>query len=123
MGKNHNPRRARDHWHAPFFEALQIELDENGNTLEFNPEYQLNAEPLRIDVVAIKKNKDTPTPNPIAAIFQAHNIVEYKGPGDYISIADFYKVFGYACIYAAFNHIPIADLSVSIVGHRLPAPF
>ena len=42
-------------WHPAFFEAVQMELDEYRNDLQFISEYQLNTEPLKIDVVIIKK--------------------------------------------------------------------
>ena len=35
----------------------------------------------------------------IGRIFRKHNIIEYKSPGASLSVNDFYKVYGYACIY------------------------
>ena len=40
--------------------------------------------------MVIKKN--------IAAIFREINLLEYKSPDDCVSPADFYKVYGYACL-------------------------
>ena len=42
-------------WHAAFIEAIQLELDAYRDILEFHPEYQLTAEPLRIDCVVMLK--------------------------------------------------------------------
>ena len=57
-----------------------MELDEYRGDLDFMPEVQLTTEPLRIDVVIIKKSRDTPIKKNIAAIFRKDNIVEYKSP-------------------------------------------
>jgi len=44
-------------WHPAFVEALQMELREYQDVLEFHPECQLNSEPLRIDCVSSKRRK------------------------------------------------------------------
>jgi len=79
-------------WHPAFIEALQMELRDNQDALEFHPEYPLTSEPLRIDCVVIKKAKDVIIRKNIAVIFREWNILEYKSPDDYVSVADFYKV-------------------------------
>ena len=107
-------------WHPAFVEAMQMELDEFRDSLEFYPEYQLTAEPLRIDCVVIKKAKNIKITKNIAAIFREVNLLEYKSPDDYISITDFYKVYGYACLYAALEKVPVTSLSISFVESRHP---
>jgi len=107
-------------WHPAFIEALQMELDAYKDSLEFYPEYQLTAEPLKIDCVVIKKTKDIVIKKNIAAIFREWNILEYKSPDDYVSVEDFYKVYGYACLYTSFNKVPITDVTVSFVESRYP---
>jgi hypothetical protein len=47
-------------WHPAFFEAIQLELDEYSQDLQFIPEFPLNTKPLQIDVVIIKKSRDVP---------------------------------------------------------------
>ena len=47
----------------------------------------------------MKKLKETTIKKSIAKLFRNHNIIEYKAHDDYLSINDFYKVYGYACIY------------------------
>jgi hypothetical protein len=111
---------ARLAWHPAFVQAFQLELEPYRDILEFIPEYQLTAEPLRIDLAVIKKLKNTPIKKNIAAIFRSDNLVEYKSPGDYASVADFYKVYGYACLYAALNKVPITEITISFVGTRKP---
>jgi hypothetical protein len=107
-------------WHPAFIEALQMELQDYQDVLEFHPEYQLTSEPLRIDCVIIKKAKDVVIKKNIAVIFRECNLVEYKSPDDYVSVADFYKVYGYACLYTSFNKVPITDLTLSFIESRYP---
>jgi hypothetical protein len=107
-------------WHFAFIEALQMELYEYRDTLEFYPEYQLSSEPLRIDCVVIKKARNVSIKKNIAAIFREWNLLEYKSPGDYVSVADFYKVYGYACLYTSFRRVPVSGLTISFVESRYP---
>ena len=107
-------------WHPAFVEAIQMELDEYSRDLEFSPEFPLNTEPLRIDVVIIKKSGDVAIEKNIASIFRKENIVEYKSPDDYVSVDDFYKVYGYACLYKSLNKTDIKDLTLTFVESRHP---
>ena len=107
-------------WHHAFVEALQMELDAYSDVLEFHHEFQLTSEPLKIDCVVIKKAKDVVIKKNIAAIFREANILEYKSPTDYVSVPDFYKVYGYACLYAYLKNVPITSLTVSFVESHYP---
>jgi hypothetical protein len=107
-------------WHPAFVEAIQLVLGPYRDVLQFLPEYQLNAEPLRIDLVVVKKTQDVVIGTPIAAGFREHNILEFKSPADHIAVADFYKVYGYACFYAFIEKVPITGLTITIVGSRYP---
>jgi hypothetical protein len=107
-------------WHPAFVEALQMELYAYRDALEFHSEFQLTSEPLRIDCVVIKKEKDIVIEKNFAAIFKECNLLEYKNPDDYVSVDDFYKVYGYACLYASFERIPITSLTISFVVSRYP---
>ena len=53
-------------------------------------------------------------------MFRSVNLPEYKSPGNYVSIADFYKVYGYACLYASFERVPITDMTITFVESRHP---
>ena len=92
-------------WHPAFLQALQLELLDYKNALQFNYEYQLTTEPLRVDLLVIKKPKDLAIDKNIARIFRSDNILEFKSPGDYLSVKDFLKVYSYACLYAAITPI------------------
>jgi hypothetical protein len=107
-------------WHTAFFEAIQMELDEYSQDLQFIPEFPLNTQPLRIDVVIIKKSRDIAIEKNIASIFRKENILEYKSPDDYVSVGDFYKVYGYACLYSSLNKVDIKDMTLTFVESRYP---
>ena len=107
-------------WHPAFAEAIQLELEDYCHELEFFSEYQLNKEPLRIDCIVIKKAKGTIIKKNIAAVFREVNLLEYKSPDDYVSVADFYRLYGYACLYSALENIPITGMSISLIETRHP---
>ena len=62
--------------------------------------------------VKIRKN--------IGRIFRQHNIIEYKSPEDHLNIDDFYKVYGYTCIYKTevekVNHLNELQFSISWIN-------
>jgi hypothetical protein len=107
-------------WHPAFFEAIQMELEEYSQHLQFISEYQRTMEPLRIDVVIIKKTRDIVIKKNIASIFRNDNIVEYKSPDDNISVGDFYKVYGYACLYQSLNGEDIEEVTLTFVESHYP---
>jgi len=107
-------------WHPAFVEALALELKAHLDILEFHPEHQLTAEPLRIDCVIVKKAKGAVIEKNIAAIFKGTNLLEYKSPGDHVSVGSFYKVYGYACLYASLRDTPVEDMTVSFVASSRP---
>jgi hypothetical protein len=115
-----NSEEKRIPWHPAFVVALMLELEQYQDVLEFTPEYQLTLEPLKIDVVVIKKTKHVVIKKNIAAIFLEHNLLEFKSPTDHVSVDDFYKVYGYACLYASLNQVPITGLTITFVESRHP---
>lgn len=62
--------------------------------MEFNREYHLSKEPLRMDQLIIEKMADAPLKNEIGRMFRTYNVVEYKSPDDSLSISDCYKTIG-----------------------------
>jgi hypothetical protein len=113
-------KKERISWHPAFFEAIQMELEEYSQDLQFISEYQLTKEPMRVDVVIIKKTRDITIKKNIAAIFRKDNIVEYKSPDDHISINDYYQVYAYACLYKVQRHGDIREMTITFVGSRKP---
>jgi hypothetical protein len=118
--KDNAPDGERIEWHPAFFEAIKMELEEYGDNLSFISEYQLTAQPLRIDVVIVKKTGDVPVKKNIAAIFRQINILEYKSPDDYVSVKDFYLVYGYACLYMALNGTDVNEMTLTFVQSGRP---
>jgi len=112
---------ARRHWHPAFFEAIQLELNEYRHALNFIYEHHLTTEPLKIDVVIIKKTADIPIKKNIAAIFRKINIFEYKSPDISVTVKDFYHVYGYACLYQSLNEdVDINEITLTFVESRYP---
>ncbi len=111
-------------WHPAFFASLQIELEKEAQYLSFESEHQLGTKPKEIDVLVIKKDPNVSIKKNIGRIFKTHNIMEYKSPEDYLSIDDFYKVYGYACFYKAdtthVDDIKAEDITVSYVSKVYP---
>jgi hypothetical protein len=101
-------------------EAIQLVLGPYRDVLQFNPEFPLGSEPLRIDVVIIKKTQDVAIDRAIATIFKSVNLAEYKSPTDHLSVADVYKVYGYACLYTSEEKVDITDATITFVGSRYP---
>ena len=118
------PRTHALQWHPAFYADIQIELEEEAGLLVFENEHQLGTKPKEIDVLIVKKEAEVPIQKNIRRIFRKHNIVEYKSPTDYLSIDDFYKVYGYACFYKAdtarADSIKIHDITITFVCHRYP---
>ena len=65
------------YWHDAHHEALQLELYEYEDVLEFVKEHELSKEALRMDTLIIKKVKDVQIKKNIGQIFRGHNVVEY----------------------------------------------
>jgi len=113
--------RGKLQWHPAFLQAIQAELFDYRDFLEFRYEYQLTSEPLRIDLLIIKKMKDVPINKNIARIFRTDNVVEYKSPEDYLSVKGFWKVYAYANFYAAITPgVDLSDITLTFVGSRHP---
>jgi hypothetical protein len=68
-----------------------MELLPYADVLDFDIEHPLTREPLRVDVIIIKKKKNVVIDKNIAVIFRGRNIVEYKSPEDSLTIADFHQ--------------------------------
>ena len=106
-------------WHPAFFAEIQIELQEDAEHLIFENEHQLGTKPKEIDVLIIKKDKGRVIRKNIGRIFRQHNIVEYKSPLDYLSIDDFYKVYGYTCFYKS-DTSQMEELTITLVTGKYP---
>lgn len=117
-------REGKIQWHSAFYATLQIELEEDRDRLEFEEEHLLGKKPMQIDVVVIKKIKNTRIKKNIGHIFRQYNIVEYKSPDDYLNINDFYKVYGYACFYQSdtehVGEVDPTEITITFVCNHYP---
>lgn len=111
-------------WHPAFCSAAEFDLRAEKGNLQFDPEHNLSREPIRMDLLIIKKNTEEPSDNDIAKIFRKYNVIEYKSPDDGLTIDDFYKTLGYACLYKGtakeVNAIPANELTVSVFRESYP---
>lgn len=111
-------------WHPGFYGAAELEFLSNKNDLEFQREFNLSKEPIRMDLLIIKKLSDARIKNEIGHIFRKFNVVEYKSPDDALSIDDNYKTVGYACLYKGLgetvNQIAANELTVFIFRESYP---
>jgi hypothetical protein len=111
-------------WHPAFYAAAELELRENRDDLQFEKEYNLSKEPIRMDLLIVKKTKGVRVKNEIGHIFKEYNVIEYKSPNDGLTIDDFFKTIGYACLYKGLgktvDEIPANELTVTIVREGKP---
>ncbi len=111
-------------WHDGFHAALQIEFQGESAHLEFYSEHELYKKALRIDTLVVKNPDDTPIQKKIGKIFRKHNLIEYKSPDDHLNINDFYKVYGYACLYQSIteniHEISMGDVTITFVCSHYP---
>lgn len=123
MEQEHNKQQVLQ-WHPAFFAGIQVEFLADKTKLIFENEHQLGTKPKEIDVLIIKKNEEDTIETNIGRIFRKHNIVEYKSPEDYLSVDDYYKVYGYACFYKAdtgtTDEIKAEEITISFVCRRYP---
>ena len=115
-------------WHPAFYAATGLELHEDMERLELKSEYNLSKEPIRIDLLIIKNDEPIgKIKNEIGHIMRKYNVIEYKSPEDSMTIDDFYKTIGYACLYKGYgntvNEIPENELSVSLFREVYPEKF
>jgi len=72
--KQRSGKSIRLSWHTAFLQAVQLELSDYSDSLEFKYEYLLAGEPLRIDLLIVKKRKGVTVDKNIAG-----DICRYRG--------------------------------------------
>lgn len=111
-------------WHPGFSAALRVELEEELDELCIEDEHMFSKKPMQIDVLVVKKKGEQPIRKNIGRIFRKHNIIEYKSPEDYLSINDFYKVYGYTCFYQSetkrVREIPPEEITITFICNHYP---
>ena len=111
-------------WHPGFCSAMELEFSRYKDLLDFNREFPLSKEPLRVDLLMIKKIKDIILDIDIGRLFRTYNIIEYKSPKDGLTIDDYIKTVGYAYLYkglgATVDAVPLSELTATIVRDTEP---
>ena len=119
-----NDDKSKIQWHPAFYATIQIEFREELDKLHFENEHYLSKKPMQIDVLIIKKRTDELIHKNIGQIFRKHNIIEYKSPTDYLSVDDFWKVYGYAMFYKSesshVDNIKISEITITYVSMGYP---
>ena len=114
----------RIEWHPAFQASIQIEFEEECDKLTFEPEHLLSKKPMQIDELIIKVKDNERIQKNIGRIFRKYNIIEYKSPEDYLTVNDFYKVYGYCCFYQADTEnvleILPQELTITFVCNHYP---
>lgn len=117
----------KNHWHPGFIGAMELEFKRYRRDLDFDNEHQLSKEPLKMDLLIIKKKKGTRIANQIGEIFRQHNVFEFKSPDDGLTIDDYIKTVGYAYLYKGLGHtvneISLSELTVTLVRDVIPEGF
>lgn len=111
-------------WHSGYYGAFALEFMENDADLVYETEHQLNHDPIRVDLLVVKKTREVQIANELGKVFRGHNILEYKSEGDAISIDTVFKINGYAMLYKAYGNptdsIKEDDITVTITRYGYP---
>ena len=111
-------------WHEAACCALQIELRDYSDFLEYMEEYALGKNKYRIDLLIIKKLTDQVIPKNIALIFKTFNLFEIKGVGSTLGTDAYYKTISYAglliCQTGNKDQYSCLDVSLSFLSCHYP---
>ena len=56
-------------WHQGFYSSIELELREYHDSLVFDTEHELSRNPLRMDMLVIRKNETVDIRNPIYSYY------------------------------------------------------
>ncbi|MDE6737563.1 MAG: hypothetical protein K2K07_00510 [Lachnospiraceae bacterium] len=118
--------RHRVSWHEAAACAIEIELRDYADMLQFLTEYILGRNSYRIDLLVIRKLSDCTIPKNIARIFRTYNIFELKGIHSSLTPNAYYKTIGYAGILidqlsnAGSERYTSLDVSIAFLTFRYP---
>ena len=100
---NRKKKRVNVNWHDMLSAAIQIDLRDYSDFLDYYEEEYILNNHLRIDLIIIKKHGEIDKANPLASLFTKTNIFENKGVGSTLKYQDFYKGLVYAFGYGSEN--------------------
>ena len=113
-------------YHYGFYGVMRCkyECGFSREEVELQQEVELGDRPLRADAIFVSHLEVLPFTDALGGRLNKRNVIEYKSPGDSLSIDDFFKVVGYACVYKSdgktVNEIPFEDVSVFIFCYAYP---
>lgn len=114
----------RVNWHEAAACAIEIELRDYADILDFYSEYVLGKNDYRIDLLVIKALSSQPIPKNIAHCFRTYNLFEIKGIHSSVTASAYYKTIGYAgLLLSHFNGSKEAsdvDVSISFLSFHYP---
>ena len=110
-------------WHSGFAGGLGLCFRKYRDKITIEREHLLSKQPLRIDFLVLKKQKDVLLDNAIGRGFRLHNIIEYKNPDDALNIDVIWKTIGYAGIYKSHGErkdaISDNELTISLFRYSI----
>ncbi|MDE6845856.1 MAG: hypothetical protein K2J99_08835 [Lachnospiraceae bacterium] len=113
----HNAKpKCHVNWHEAASCAIQIELRDYADILDFQPEFILGKNSYRIDLLVIKKLSNQFIPKNIAHIFKTYNLFEIKGIHSSVTVNSYYKTIGYTGLFIdqISNTAQYTSLNISI---------
>lgn len=119
-----NSPKSKQHldWHAAAVAGLQIELEHAREFLTYSSEFPLSKGPRRVDCLIQKIPDSPPINSPIAQIFRTYNLIDYKGPYEFMNISNFFKALSYVCSLPDFLNQPSAvhQITLTLMTHHHP---
>lgn len=109
-------RKSRVNWHEAAACAIEIELRDYADILQFLKEYVLGRNSYRIDLLVIRKLSGQAISKNIARIFRTYNLFECKGIHSSLTVSSYYKTIGYAGLLVdqITGKEPCSSLDISI---------
>ena len=123
---NTPPRRHRVNWHEAAACAIEIDLRDYADMLQFLSEYILGKNSYRIDFLVIRKLSGQTIPRNIARIFRTYNLFEFKGLHSSLTVSTYHKVIRYAGLFINqlsgmdSKQYSSLDISISFLTFRCP---
>ena len=108
-------------YHPPFCDAMIQIFEHDTCKYEYKREYFLNSRLNRIDLLIIKKRKNSVSGKGLGKIFRKYNIFEYKSPGQALGEREYHISMAYANLYAGYmKKVQFEELTVSFVREGKP---
>ena len=108
-------------WHPGFRGGMYLVLWDYLSELIISKELPLGNLPPMTDVVIVKKSPDTVIDLDICRGYRKHNVIEYKGPGDELTVKTLCKAIGYAGFYVYVTpDCALNEITISVYRHAYP---